>query len=310
MKILVTGATGFMGGHLVEELLPLGHELLCMGREERNIHSGVTYKFVDLRDFEKAGAIIREFAPEVVYHLAANSMESTGEHSPIEMTTNGYNTFFTTLTASIQGKHLKKFIYVSSAAVYGNIRTPYTEDQQPQPHDIYAISKYANELSLQVMARTYGFSYVIARPHNITGEGQDPCDPRRNVVPMFMQLLRLGKSPKIHGKGDSKRCYTYVKDVAKALVLSLDKDNVIYNIGSDEETTIQQLYEAIVEVSDIHIDAEYTPPRTNDVKINTVSHSKAKQLFDIPTTSFQETIRKTWEWVSRQPLKSFKLFQS
>lgn len=309
MRILVTGATGFIGSHLMDRLSETEHEVLGIGRTERHVATGPRYIYADLRDFKKAGDIVRRFKPEVVYHLAANSTESAGEHSPIDMSTNNYNTFFTTLTASIQGGCLKRFIYTSSAAVYGSIRTPYKEKQSPHPHDIYAIAKYANELSLQVMARTYGFSYVIARPHNVTGERQDPTDPRRNVVTMFMQLLRLGRQPKIFGDGSSQRCYTYVGDVVDALFASMNVDNIIYNVGSDTPTTIQELYDEIVDISGITMEPKYAPPRDNEVELNTVSHIVAKKLFKLPTTPFRDVVQKTWDWVSKQPLTNFKSFE-
>lgn len=304
-RVLVTGGTGFVGSHLLEELSGK-HDILAIGRTERTVVSDVKYTYLDLRDYEKAEKVIMAFKPEIIFHLAANSKESTGEHSPIDMTTNGYNTFFNTIVPAIKAKSLTKFIYVSSAAVYGNIRVPYKEHQRPEPNDIYAVSKYANELSLEILARTYGFSFVILRPHNITGERQDPRDPARNVVPMFMQLLRLGKRPKIFGDGSSVRCYTYVKDVAQALVKCLDIENETLNVGSDTATSIQTLYDTIVEVSGINVDAEYMPPRLNEVQTNTVAHTKARKLLGVQETPFKETIQKTWEWVSRQPLLPFK----
>lgn len=305
-RILITGGGGFLGSHLLEEFQGSEHEFLILSRTEQNIISGYNYKFLDLRDFDITDKTIGEFKPEVVYHLAARPSESTGEYSPIDMTTNSYNTFFNTLTASIRAKSLKKFIYVSSAAVYGNIRVPYNEKQSPRPNDIYAVTKFANELSLQIMANTYGFEYVIIRPHNITGERQDYRDPSRNVVVMFMQLLRLGKTPKIYGDGSSVRCYTYVKDVAKALVKCLSISNDIINVGSDKATSIQELYDEIVKVSNIHTQPDYLPPRTQEVQQNTVDHSYSRRKFDTyEETSFAETIRRTWDWLSRQPLVPF-----
>lgn len=305
-KILITGATGFVGSHLLEEFSGSDHDILALGRSENNLIPGVTYKFVDLRDFEKTDEVIGEFEPDIVYHLAACSAESTGEHSPINMTSNGYNTFFNTITAAIKTGKLKKFIYASSAAVYGNLDTPYHEGQEPKPNDIYAVSKYANELSLQILANTYKFDFVIVRPHNITGERQDPTDPTRNVVPMFMQLLRLGRAPKIFGDGASTRCYTYVKDVTRALYLCLEIKNKIINVGSDKATSIKDLYSSIVNISGIGIEPEYLPPRSQEVEINTVDHTHARQLFDpYPETPFDETIQKTWDWLSEQPLRDF-----
>lgn len=306
MRILCTGATGFIGSHLMEEFKGKKHIVLGVGRSKNNLIKGMKYERVDLKDFKKTDRLIARFKPEVVVHLAANSRESTGEHSPIEMTTSGYNTFFNVITAAIKTGKLKKFIYVSSAAVYGDIETPYNEKQRPNPKDIYAISKYANELSLQVLAKTYNFSYVIIRPHNITGERQDPTDPTRNVVPMFMQLLRLGRAPIIYGDGNSVRCYTYVKDVTRALYKCLKIDNQIVNVGADKQTSIIDLYKAIRSLTKIHIDPEYKPARSAEVDINTVNHSHARKLFHpYKETSFPVTLKKTWTWIKAQPVKDF-----
>lgn len=307
-RIILTGATGFVGSHVLEEFKGSEHEVLALGRHEKNLIEGYNYKFLDLRNFEEVDRVIGEFKPEVVFHLAANSSESTGEHSPIEMTTAGYNTFFNVLTASIKTGGLKKFVYVSSAAVYGNLDTPYHEGQRPEPNDIYAVTKYANELSLQIMAKAYNFDYVILRPHNITGERQDYKDPSRNVVVMFMQLLRLGKSPKIFGDGSSVRCYTYVKDVARAICKALEVKNIIVNVGTDKATSIKELYEQIVSISGISIEPEYCPPRRQEVQINTVDHAHARNIFKpYDETPFDETIKKTWNWLSRQPLVLFDI---
>lgn len=306
MKILITGAGGFLGSHLMEEFRFKTHSVLGIGRSNTHKISGMKYAQIDLRNFKKTDRLIGKFKPDVIYHLAANSRESTGEHSPIEMTSSGYNTFFNVITAAIKTKKLKKFIYVSSAAVYGNIETPYHEGQQPKPNDIYAVTKYSNELSLQILAKTYNFDYVIIRPHNITGERQDPTDPTRNVVPMFMQLLRMGKSPKIYGDGSSLRCYTYVKDVTRALYKCLKLKNTILNVGADKATSIVDLYKAIVKESGIRIEAEYLPPRRQEVEINTVSHAHARQVIrPYPETSFESTIKKTWKWLAQQPVKDF-----
>lgn len=303
-KILVTGATGFLGSHLMEEMG--GRDLIALGRSKKNIIDGIKYEFLDLLDFEKLDSIFQREQPEIVYHLAAKSAESTGEHSPRDMTISGYNTFFNTITAAIRTGKLKKFIYVSSAAVYGNIKTPYYEEQQPKPNDIYAVTKYANELSLQILAKTYGFSYVILRPHNITGERQDANDLTRNVVVLFMQFLRSGKKPRIFGDGTSTRCYTYVKDVAKVLAQCTKIDNKVVNVGSDKPTTINELYDAITDVSKISVKPEYVPVRDWEVDINTVDHTNAKKLFDYQDTPFEEIIKKTWEWVKTQPLATFE----
>lgn len=306
-RILITGDSGFVGSHLVDEFVDRNYtNIYGASRTNRYANKGVKHTNIDLRNFRKTDNLISKMKPEIIYLLSANSRESTGEHSPIEMTTSGYNTFFNVITSAIKTGKLKKFIYISSAAVYGDIETPYSEKQRPNPKDIYAISKYANELSLQVLASTYKFSYVIIRPHNITGERQDPTDPTRNVVPMFMQLLRLGRAPVIYGNGSSVRCYTYVKDVTRALYKCLKLDNVVVNVGADKQTSIIQLYKAIRALTKIAINPEYKPARSAEVDINTVDHTHARKIFKpYKETSFPVTLKKTWTWIKTQPVKDF-----
>lgn len=303
MRILVTGGTGMIGSHLLEQLRCGRDQVLAFGRREHNIIEGVQYDFFDMRDTEKTARRVMAYKPELIFHAAANAAEATGEHSPIDMTSNGYNTFFNVITPAINAGSLEKFIYISTCGVYGNIPTPYVETQRPEPNDIYAVSKYANELSLKILANVYKFKYVIPRLHNVTGERQDLYDMSRNVVTLFMQLMRMGKSPKIFGDGSSTRCYTYAGDVAEMLIGCARLDDLTINIGQDTPTTINELYETIRRISGIEIDAEYHPRRPQDVDINSVDHTLAKSLGIDSTHTFEETVQKTWDWVVKQPLK-------
>lgn len=301
-RLLLTGATGMLGSHLLEEIQGK-YEILALGRREKNIILDIDYKLVDLRDVENADYIVNDFEPEIIIHAAANGAEGTGQSSPIDMTSNGYNTFYNVITPAIATGKLKRFIYISSAAVYGDIETPYKESQEPKPHDIYAITKYSNELALKCLADVYNFEYTIIRPHNIVGERQDYTNASRNVVVLFMQLMRLGKPPIIFGDGSSARCYTYVKDVVKVIAQCIDyRGNLTINVGSDEQTSIKNLYETIKEVSGIQVEAIYKPDRKREVEKNSVDHTLARSLFEYNQTPFREIIEKTWTWIDKQPL--------
>lgn len=298
MRILITGHSGMIGSHLAKRLVSEGHQVYGASRTERNNVEGVESYYADLRNLEMVKTIVEKVKPEVVYHLAANAAESRGQVLPIDMTTNGYNTFVNVLTASINAGSLKRFIYTSSAAVYGNISVPYYEFQHPEPEDVYGVTKLANEMKLKIMAKVHKFEYVIFRPHNVFGPGQDMRDPYRNVVTLFMNKLLRGEPYTIFGKGDSTRCFSYVDDVAEVLAKAVNADviNHTINVGSDKVTTLKELSNLIQEISGINIEPTKAPDRPQDVKFNSVAHCILKKTLGYHETPLKEALQKTWDY--------------
>lgn len=290
MRILVTGSAGFIGSHVVDRLVSMNCTVFGIddmsGGSVENINPNCIHNRVDLRRKQDAKKYIERIAPEVVYHLAANAAENKAQFSPIDITERNVNIFLNTIVPAIRAGKLKRFVFVSSIAVYGAQQTPFTEEMTPQPEDIYGISKYACEGMLKVLAQVHEFEYVIVRPHNVYGPRQNMADPFRNVVTIFMNnILRKQKSV-IYGDGSQVRGFSYIDDVASALV-RCGFDPVAgqtFNIGTDSKTTVSELYRAICEVTGSRRMVEYVPSRPQEVHTAVSSHEKARRVLGYADT--------------------------
>ena len=200
MRIIVTGSFGLVGSNLTKRLIDLGHEVHGLDH-----HTGC-----ELNDTQQVESLFKKIYPDVVFHLAANAAEARGQVAPVEMIQNNIGIFANTLKASIN-TGVKKFVYTSSVAVYGEANVPYKEDGPTIPKDVYGVNKLACEQILRIMAKVYKFNYVIFRPHNIYGPGQNMSDPYKNVVALFMRKLLEGEPYKLFGHGKMRRAFPMLR---------------------------------------------------------------------------------------------------
>jgi len=305
MKVLVTGGAGFVGSYIVDRLIEDKHEVAIAddfsGGTMQNVNPHAKIYQADVRNPILVDSLFRQFKPEMVFHLAANAAENKAQFSPIDITTRNFGASIPVLTSAIKHK-AKRFVFISSAAVYGDIKLPHKETSIPKPEDLYAISKYAFEESLKIMSKVHGIEYVIVRPHNIYGPRQSMKDPYRNVVTIFMNKILRKEPHVIYGDGKQKRCFSYVEDVVGGIYKAgMGKKGKIYNIGSDDYYTINELSNAIIKASGTKIKPEYLPDRPQEVKVTIVDHSLAKkELNHECKTTLEEGIKKTWEWAKKQ----------
>jgi len=296
MRVLVTGNSGLLGSHLVDRLLEEGHQVFGMSKTIRNLNTKIVNAKVDLRDIDKTARIIAKIEPEIVFHLAANAAEGKSMFSPIDITTNGINTFYNVLVPSIRAGKLKRFVFTSSIAVYGSIHVPFREADLPLPQDLYGINKLSVEQALRVMSKVHGFEYTVVRPHNVTGPRQNMSDPYRNVVTLFMNELLKGNAYSIYGNGEMRRCFSYVKDVVD-IIYRCGFENVsgmTFNVGSDKDYSINELSDMIQEVSGIRIKPNYLPDRVQEVHTAIADHTLVKKVFGYIDTPLRQAIEETW----------------
>lgn len=293
MKILVTGSTGLVGSNLIKRL-EKKHEVLGVARRTG----------IDLLDKEGTYNLITSFKPDVVYHLAAQAAESRGQKSPIDMTERNINIFLHVLVPSIAVK-VKRFIYTSSVSVYGDAETPYTEDQIPQPKDIYGINKYAAEQMLKLLGKQYNIPYTIFRPHNMYGPHQDMRNPYKNVVALFMRSMMEEKEVTIFGEGKMRRAFSYIDDVIDVMVDALDKkyENQILNVGSSVEYSIEQLLEMIESIAGKKMKVRQLPARPNEVYLFISNNRKMRMFYDYKETPLREGLQKTWDFINLPAIK-------
>lgn len=292
-RILVTGSNGLIGSNLTKELVKRGHDVSGL-----DIVTGC-----DLNNADEVNDAFKKINPQYVYHLAANAAEAWGQVSPKDMTDNNIGIFANVLKASINQK-VKKFLYTSSVAVYGDAPVPYEEDGPTNPKDVYGINKLACEQMLKVMAKVYGIEYTIFRPHNIYGPGQNMADPYRNVVALFMRKLREGEPYKLFGEGEMRRGFSYIDDVVDVLAESLDErfNGQIFNLGSDNDISIKDLSDLLQEITGLSSEIEMLPARPQEINLFLADHTKQNELVMYNETPIREGLEKTWGWVLTQEL--------
>ena len=310
-KILVTGVAGFLGSHLAERFIKLGHEVIgidnMIGGYEDNIPNKIKFYNFDCCDLKNIDFIMKKV--DVVYHCAATAHEGLSVFSPIEITKNNYLASITIITSAIN-HNVKRIIYCSSMARYGQGKTPFHEEMEPKPIDPYGISKVAVEKVLTNLCNLNNIQWVIAVPHNIIGPRQKYDDPFRNVVSIMLNRMLLGKPAIIFGDGKQKRCFSYIDDCIYCLENMLNNQDVngqIINIGPDEEfVTINKVAEICQNISGSNLKPIYKKDRPQEVKEATCSANKARKLLNYKTTTDLYTgIKKTYEYIKKRGSKPF-----
>ncbi len=291
MKIIVTGAAGFIGSHIVDHLIKKGHKVVSVddlsGGFLRNIHPKSTFIRLDLRHKDKTIDLIKKIKPRLIYHLAADATEGRSQFTPISATERNYNAYLHVLLGAIKAK-TKKIVLTSSMSVYGEQKPPFNEKLPLKPTDIYGIAKAAMEQATHVLGAVYNISYTILRPHNVYGPRQNLEDPYRNVIGIFINRMLMGKHFYIYGDGRQKRSFSFIDDVAPYIVRAgfiKNTNNEIINIGPQQHATI---LEVAHEVLSHFVDNPQNPPlkfkpsflplRPQEVVNATCTDEKAKRL--------------------------------
>ena len=304
MISLVTGGAGFIGAHVVNELINKKHKVIVLddlsGGFMDNINQDAIFIKGSITDVELLRNIFQDYKIDYVYHLAAYAAEGLSHFIRKFNYENNLIGSINLINESVK-KKIKCFVFTSSIAVYGTGQLPMTEDTVPQPEDPYGISKYAVELDLKAAHEMFGLNYIIFRPHNVYGEFQNIGDRYRNVIGIFMNQLMQGNPLSVFGDGKQTRAFSYVNDVAPYIASSVNIPaaiNQIFNIGADSEYSINQLAETVMEVMGMKGTINYFPARKEVVHAYS-DHTKAKKCFNISDekfTSLYDGIRKMANW--------------
>jgi len=323
MRILVTGSAGFIGSHIIDQLVKkhrivYGIDDLSGGFIE-NIHSKAKFTKLDLRDAVKTAKYISLIKPELIFHLAADATEGRSQFTPINCIQRNFVAYLNLLIPAINNG-LKKIILTSSMSVYGSQNPPFEESMSRLPEDIYGLAKTSMEHATEILCKVHKFKYVIIRPHNVYGPKQNMSDPYRNVVAIFINRLLQKKYFYVYGDGEQKRAFTYIDDCVKYLVKASqlkDAEGEIFNIGPIEEYSINQLANEVLQVFfkykkiPLKYKPHYEPARPLEVKNAWSSVDKAKQMLGYKTTiSLHEGIAKTIKWAKENGPQKFNYLDS
>jgi UDP-glucose 4-epimerase len=303
MTILITGVAGFIGSHVQDALLLAGHKVIVgvdnlSGGFKRNINEQTHFCQVDLSDAKALEEVFFNTRPDVVYHLAADATEGRSQFTPMSATRN--NLMASVNVFTLAAKYgVKRVIYTSSMSVYGKQQTPFSEDMETKPVDVYGVNKSAAEHILQILAGVHRFEYIIIRPHNVFGERQNIRDAYRNVVGIFMNRVLSGKPPIIYGDGEQIRSFTYIGNILHCFTEALTTPNVnqIYNVGPTEIQTVNHLAKTIIQELGSDLTPEHVADRPLEVKHAHSTVDKATEKLGYHTIySFEEGIKRMAKW--------------
>ncbi len=316
MKSLVTGGAGFIGAHVTNELIAMGHQVVALddlsGGFEENVNSRTTFIKGSITDHEMLEYLFAEYKFDYIFHLAAYAAEGLSHFIKRFNYNNNLIGSVNLINESVKHK-VKCFVFTSSIAVYGAGQVPLREDMIPVPEDPYGIAKLAVEQDLKVTKEMFGLDYIIFRPHNVYGEYQNLGDKYRNVVGIFMNQIMQNKPLTIFGDGEQTRAFSYISDVAPYIARSINNPeayNQTFNIGADKEFSVNDLAYEIMQAMNSHTEITHLPPR-NEVVDAYADHSKAQNIFDMgEAVSLKEGISKMAKWAQKAGAKSSQKFSN
>lgn len=313
---LVTGGAGFIGAHVVNDLISKGHKVIVLddlsGGFEDNINPKAVFVKGSITDHDLLTSIFIEYSIDYVYHLAAYAAEGLSHFIRRFNYTNNLIGSVNLINECIKSK-VKCFVFTSSIAVYGALKPPMREDMIPAPEDPYGVAKLAVEMDLRAAHEMFGLNYSIFRPHNVYGEYQNLGDKYRNVVGIFMNQLMQGKPLSVFGDGMQTRAFSYVGDIVPDIVESAWTPAAygeVFNIGADREYTILELAQLTMKAMGIVGDIRHLEAR-NEVVHAHADHSKIRKFFgQRELTSLEDGLTQMAQWAKKAGSRSSQNFSN
>ena len=305
MKTLVTGGAGFIGSHLVEALLRRGHDVRVLddfstGRAEnlRAVASEIHLMEGDIRDLQAVSMAVADI--DLVFHQAAFVSVPLSVQDPITNHSINVDGTLNVLVAA-QRSGVKRLVYASSAAVYGDsIALPKVESLPVAPVSPYALSKSIDEQYARLYHQLHGLQTIGLRYFNVYGPRQDPGSPYSGVISIFMDCLQDGMRPTIYGDGQQTRDFVFVEDIVEANVraaLAPGAAGRVFNISTGQATSILDLWGTIQEVAGTELPPRFGDERPGDVRHSWASYAHAREILGFePGTALADGLRRTLEW--------------
>ena len=299
---LVTGGAGFIGSHLVDELLNSGRRVIVVddlsSGQLRNINSNCVFMHGDITS-DALDSIFEKEKPSLVFHLAAQSSVAISSNKPLlDASTNILGTLKILENCNEHG--VKKLIYSSTGgAIYGEPpELPVDESTAPRPISNYGVSKFQGEQFIELYNKLHNVNYCILRYANVYGPRQDG-NGEAGVIPIFATLIQDGKQPTIYGTGEQKRDFISVHDVVRANMLAISNGkNSTYNIGSSVMYSVNQIYDLIKDHYGFTKEALTGAPRTGDVFEISLDYAKAKKELEWePEIDFENGLQETLQYI-------------
>ncbi|MDD5749562.1 MAG: NAD-dependent epimerase/dehydratase family protein [Patescibacteria group bacterium] len=298
MRILVTGGAGFIGSHLTDSLVKAGHQVLVVddlsfGKKEY-IHPQAELIQLDIRE-KSLEKVFFDFAPEVVYHLAAQkNVRASIENPRLDAEINILGALNVLQSAIKAGA--KKFIFASSCGIYGEASSfPIDESAEEKPLSPYILNKLVFERYLQIVAEGK-INWAALRMANIYGPRQDPYG-EAGVISIFLNNALSSKPIYIFGDGQQTRDFVYVEDAVNAFVSLLKTGQGIYNVGTGREVSLLELVEKIKLIADQDIKIEHTPAIAGEVRRSALDCGRLQAAsYWQPRFDLEKGLGFTYQW--------------
>ena len=303
---LVTGGAGFIGSHIVEELVRRGERVRVID----NLSTGKREKLAAVRgriDFFK-GDITRpadcakacKGAAFVLHQAAIRSVPKSMDR-PLPSNEANVTGTLNMLVASRDAK-VKRFVYASSSSAYGACKVfPQREDMRPQPMSPYAVSKLAAEHYAIVFAKSFGLETVSLRYFNVFGPRQDPESLYSAVIPKFMEQAYLGVPLDVHWDGKQSRDFTHVSNVVRANILAAKGPKAasgeVFNVANSQTYSLLDVIAVIERIAGKRLKRRHHPIRAGDIRRTWADNRKIKRMLGYkPARGFEEGLRDTWDY--------------
>ena len=305
-RILVIGGAGFIGSHLVDQLLGERlREVIVLDNFVRGTHSNLVEAAKDKRVRVIEGSITdRKLLKELmentdyVFHFAALWLYECVHEPRKALEANVVGTY--NVVEAAQEAGIKKLVYSSSASVYGDAQVvPMTEDHPFNNRTMYGATKIAGEQFLRAFNEQHGLDYVGLRYMNVYGPRMDYKGAYVSVVMKVLDRIEEGTPPVIFGDGSQAYDFIQVEDVARANLLALKSDatDEFFNVGTGVKTTIEELVQKLIEISGSEVQPEYRPEEQMFVTFRIGSTQKAEKLIGFRSQiSLEEGLRSVVEW--------------
>jgi UDP-glucose 4-epimerase len=303
MNVLIIGGNGFIGSHLVDAFLKNNHFVRVFDQFSERFRKplqGVDYILSSVKNISDLQNSM--IGIDIVFHLASSSVPSTSNLDPIEDINNNLLDSLNIFSAAINAK-IKRIVYFSSGgAIYDPSSLPLKEEDSLKPISSYGIVKSTVESYLKLYERMYNLETLIVRPSNPYGPRQGNF-MTQGVISTFLKKIHLEEKISIFGDGNSIKDYIYIEDFVSIIIKIVESNsNGIYNVGAGYGTSINEILEKIILVTNKIPDLEYRDQQNFDIPNFVLNNDKVKSLLseNYRFTTIDEGIRRTYDWIKEQ----------
>ena len=316
MKIFITGVAGLLGSRLADWIIENKPEANVIGVDDlsggyiENVNDKVTFYNIKVES-DEIKELFSKHDIDYVYHFAAYAAEGL---SPFIRTFNYINNLVGTANIVNQciNYDVKRLVFTSSMAVYGEDNPPFAEELRRNPIDPYGVAKASCERDIEIAGEQHGLDWCIIRPHNVYGKKQNIWDKYRNVLGIWMYQHMNGNPITIFGDGKQTRAFSYIDDVLEPFWKAATDERAskeIINLGGIKEYTITEAANILMEVIGAE-EVKYLEQR-HEVKHAWSTHQKSVELLDYTeTVGLKEGLIEMWDWAQKQPTRKQQKFDT